>query len=123
MFREVNTGNAPDGSFARLITNVTNLTDNLTTLIEKLGGAIDLYRTLNDLASKIPGLGGFGESQAVLANTPAISPGAAARLNPQVNINVKGAVDPQGTARTVKKVFDTARRTTGLKITAPAGFF
>jgi hypothetical protein len=39
------------------------------------------------------------------------------------NINVRGAIDPQGTARTVTKVLTTQRAITGVKVTAPSGFF
>lgn len=39
------------------------------------------------------------------------------------NVNVRGAVDPQGTARTVTKVLTQQRAISGVRVTAPAGFF
>ena len=76
----------------------------------------------------MPGLGGFGESIATLETardtTNARRLREEARYNPiPIQINVSGAIDPQGTARTVKKVLDTARATTGVRVTAPTGFF
>lgn len=122
LFSEVDAGTAADGSFAKFINDIANIINAVSRFIDTMDRAIARIRDLNAAASRIPGLGGFGESQAVLAQTPQLSPGAAARLNPQVNINVRGAVDPQGTARTIVKTLNTAQRNTGVRITAPAAF-
>ena len=39
------------------------------------------------------------------------------------SINIRGAVDPQGTARTVTKVLTQQRAISGVRVTAPSGFF
>jgi len=40
-----------------------------------------------------------------------------------ITVNVRGAIDPQGTARTVTKVLTTQRAISGVRVTAPSGFF
>jgi hypothetical protein len=43
--------------------------------------------------------------------------------NPPITVNVRGAIDPQGTARTVTKVLTQQRAISGVRVTAPSGFF
>jgi hypothetical protein len=51
-----------------------------------------------------------------LAGTAAQIPGVVRGQGTTVNnYNIKGAVDPQGTARTITKVQNTALKTTGIK--------
>jgi hypothetical protein len=43
--------------------------------------------------------------------------------NAPITVNVRGAIDPQGTARTVTKVLTQQRAISGVRVTAPSGFF
>ena len=53
-----------------------------------------------------------------LSGTPAMNP----KLSNQVNITVQGAIDPEGTARTIQRTLNDSRLRAG-PLTAPAGAF
>lgn len=121
LFDRIDAGTGPESGFTKLI-------NFLTRIVEITDTAIGRISELNRILSNLPGLGGFGESIATLETardtTNARRLREEARYNPiPIQINVSGAIDPQGTARTVKKVLDTARATTGVRVTAPTGFF
>jgi hypothetical protein len=74
--------------------------------IDKIKEAIDFAQRIPVVGNLIPGLpsGVPGKGGTVINN----------------NINIKGAIDPQGTARTITKVTNTAFKTTGISFINPA---
>jgi hypothetical protein len=91
--------------------------DLLTSVTRGIENVIDAYNRLPDLGkfliNPLPDL-------AQLAGNTATALGQAKSAVSNVNINVSGAVDPQGVARTVTKVLGTASKTTGIKVPASA---
>jgi hypothetical protein len=101
------TGAAEGEGFKKLLTVITSV-------ITGLERAIELYNSLPDFGKLL--INPVGQL-APLAGTAAQIPSTIANRGTTVNIvnNVKGAVDPQGTARTITKVQYTALKTTGIK--------
>jgi len=101
------TGAAEGEGFKKLLTVITSV-------ITGLERAIELYNSLPDFGKLL--INPVGQL-APLAGTAAQIPSTIANRGTTVNIvnNVKGAVDPQGTARTITKVQNTALKTTGIK--------
>jgi hypothetical protein len=71
---------------------------------------------LNNLG--FAGVGGIGGTGMNLSGTPAMNP----KLSNQVNITVQGAIDPEGTARTIQRTLNDSRLRAG-PLTGPAGAF
>ena len=108
----------------------------LDSLISKLDTEIRSFGKLNDfltvsgpfsrlgtgIGEAISGnfTGSRAESQALLESIAGNQRGSVVVNN---NVNVRGAIDPQGTARTVTKVLTTQRAISGVRVTAPSGFF
>ena len=61
-----------------------------------------------DFAQRIPVIGN------IIPGLPSGAPGKGGTVINN-NINIKGAIDPQATARTITKVQNTANKTTGLR--------
>jgi hypothetical protein len=112
--------------------------DVLTAINNKIADIINAFAAwTNAIRNTINTLSGLGSSFASAVGIGA--PGAAdqrladiaanqrrAGTQPLVvnnSINIRGAVDPQGTARTVTKVLTQQRAISGVKVTAPSGFF
>jgi hypothetical protein len=96
-------------------TGLKKFIENMTSLLEIVNALIEPFRILAEFSQK------FAETQQ--ANNMAAQAGAAPyqkniidRAIDSVVINVKGAIDPQGVARTVTKVLGTASKTTGIKV-------
>ena len=123
LFGTIDAGTGAESGFARFLSFIESVIRALDTLIRKAQEAADAVRRALDvigLQGPLASVEAAGERfRTNLPNLPSVG---AARA-PQINVNVSGAIDPQGTARTVKKVLDSARGTTGVRITAPTGFF
>ena len=131
LFFAAEDGTGKESGLIRFLELITRIVD----AIDRFIGRIDAFKTkiaeFNDAFNRssigqfVNATGQFAPENAPLQQGRERSGGVTvggARA-PQINVNVSGAIDPQGVARTVKKVFDTARATTGLRITAPTGFF
>lgn len=139
LFDEVDVNTKNDSGFARFIIFITNaLTamNNMITGIDNLIGRLGGLKRAFEIFSG-PGLGALGalvgapsaisnfnqsraQSQDIVASLAANQ--RPANTAPIV-VNVRGAIDPQGTARTVSKVLTQQRAISGVRVTAPAGFF
>lgn len=93
--------------FLDLLTSITNGIDNVISAYNRLPDIGKfLINPLPDLASLVgPATSAVGSVKSAVSN---------------VNINVSGAIDPQGVARTVTKVLGTASKTSGIKVPASA---
>jgi len=93
--------------FLDLLTSITNGIDNVINAYDRLPDIGKfLINPLPDLASLVgPATSAAGSVKSAVSN---------------VNINVSGAIDPQGVARTVTKVLGTASKTSGIKVPASA---
>ena len=74
--------------------------------IQKIQGLIDAVQRYINKLNEIPIIGNLIPDSITGTNR------ASQVTN---NINVRGAVDPQGTARTITRVLNTANRTSGLR--------
>jgi hypothetical protein len=100
------TGAAEGEGFKKLL-------EVITSVIAGLEKAIDLYNRLPDFGKLLINPAG---QLAPLANAAAQVPGVVKGGTTTVNnYNIKGAVDPQATARAIVKVQTTATKTTGIK--------
>ena len=100
------TGAAEGEGFKKLLTVITSV-------ISGLEKAIELYNNLPDFGKLlINPIGQLAPLAGAAAQIPSTVRGGGTTVN---NYNIKGAVDPQGTARTITKVQNTALKTTGIK--------
>jgi len=100
------TGAAEGEGFKKLLTVITSV-------ISGLEKAIELYNSLPDFGKLlINPIGQLAPLAGAAAQIPSTVRGSGTTVN---NYNIKGAVDPQGTARTITKVQNTALKTTGIK--------
>jgi len=139
LFREVEAGTGEGSSFAQFINDLATIIGKIAdairgidNLIERLGGlkrALQIFGGggigfLGGLIGAPSAIGAFNESraqsQSIVSNLAANQ--RRANTAPIV-VNVRGAIDPQGTARTVSKVLTQQRAISGVRVTAPAGFF
>jgi hypothetical protein len=111
-----------DSGFVRFINLLTDMVNGLDNLFGRIDSAIQKFRDFKQafnesligqfatatgqfapeapLSGKILGTAGIRTTQPTTVN----------------NINVKGAIDPQATARAIVKVTNTATRTTGIRV-------
>ena len=100
------TGAAEGEGFKKLLTVITSV-------ISGLEKAIELYNSLPDFGKLlINPIGQLAPLAGAAAQIPSTVRGGGTTVN---NYNIKGAVDPQGTDRTITKVQNTALKTTGIK--------
>jgi hypothetical protein len=107
-----------------LLDSVNDVLGALETLLDlgtRVAGVINEIRSgergnLNNLG--FAGVGGIGGTAMNLSGTPAMNP----KLSNQVNITVQGAIDPEGTARTIQRTLNDSRLRAG-PLTAPGGAF
>jgi len=99
--------NAAEGEgFKKLLTVITSV-------IAGLEKAISLYNSLPDFGKLlINPVGQLAPLAGTAAQIPSTVRGGGTTVN---NYNIKGAVDPQATARAITKVTNTATKTTGIK--------
>ena len=100
------TGAAEGEGFKKLLTVITSV-------IAGLERAIELYNSLPDFGKLlINPVGQLAPLAGAAGQIPSTVRGAGTTVN---NFNIKGAIDPQATARTITKVQNTANKTTGIK--------
>jgi hypothetical protein len=113
-----------DSGFVRFINLLTRMVEGLDSLFAKIDAAIQKFRDFKKAFDESL-VGQFVNATGQFApNAPASDKAkglVGINTQPTVvnNYNIKGAVDPQGTARTITKVQNTALKTTGLR----PGFF
>ena len=81
--------------------------DKILSIIDAIEGAISAYNRLPDIGKLL-----VNPAPQLLSLTPAVKQATGTVVN--IVNNVKGAIDPQGTARTITKVLTTANKTSGL---------
>ena len=81
--------------------------DRILQIIDAIEGAISAYNRLPDIGKLL-----VNPAPQLLSLTPAVKQATGSVVN--IYNNVKGAIDPQGTARTITKVISTANKTSGL---------
>jgi hypothetical protein len=101
------TGAAEGEGFKKLLTAITSIISGLEKAIELYNRLPDIGKFLINPTPDLLNLAGTA------AQIPSTVRGAGTTTNNYYNI--KGAVDPQGTARTITKVQNTANKTTGIK--------
>ena len=100
------TGAAEGEGFKKLLTVITSV-------IAGLERAIELYNSLPDFGKLlINPVGQLAPLAGAAGQIPSTVRSAGTTVN---NFNIKGAIDPQATARTITKVQNTANKTTGIK--------
>lgn len=123
-------GTKPESGLVRFIKFIDGLITKLDTLIARFGSVRDFltvdspfFRLGEAIGESISGnlTGSRSQSQDVLNNIARNQRNTPTIVNN--NINVRGAIDPQGTARTVTKVLTQQRAISGVRVTAPSGFF
>jgi hypothetical protein len=103
---------------------VTNLINAFASWANAIRGTIDQLNRIGTAAGSALGIGNISAADQRIADIAATQ--RRANTQPVVvnnNINVRGAIDAQGTARTVTKVLTQQRAISGVRVTAPAGFF
>jgi hypothetical protein len=115
------TSTGAESGFVRFINLLTGMTEGLNSLFEKLDAAAQKFRNFKQAFDESL-VGQFVNATGQFApDAPASSKAKGlVGINTQKptvvnNYNIKGAVDPQGTARTLIKVQNTALKTTGIK--------
>ncbi len=110
-----------DSGFVRFINLLTRMVEGLDSLFAKLDAAVQKFRDFKQ-AFDDSLIGQFASATGQFAPEASFSDKAKGLvgINTQkptviINNNVKGAIDPQGTARTITKVQNTALKTTGIK--------
>jgi hypothetical protein len=123
---EENTGSkSPFADFLNDITEVLNGLASIIRFIDKIGetwnkisGGMTSFFVDRGIVNQTAG----NPFAAIQSQTPSRVPDRSL-YNQVNNINVRGAVDPQGTARTVTRVLTQQRAISGVRVTAPSGFF
>jgi hypothetical protein len=118
---ELNNATSPESGFVKFVNLLTDTVTAIDKLFEAINKVLGPFKSLLDFSQR------FAETESQRRFDPTLIP----QGNPNsvfnkpaasiVNIynNIKGAIDPQGTARTITKVQNTALKTTGLR----PGFF
>ena len=100
------TGAAEGEGFKKLL-------ETITSVISGLERAINLYNSLPDFAKLLVNpLSAISQIPQDVNNVKGLVKSQPTTVN---NYNIKGAIDPQATARTITKVQNTANKTTGIK--------
>ena len=120
LFTNLDEGTGKGSGFAQFITDVTDIINGIADLIRSLDTGIQKIIEFNNALSRLPlGLGGFGESRAVLEQSRNVVNERRAREEARyspININFNNVVaDPQRTARTVTKVLNTQNKISGTR--------
>ena len=100
------TGAAEGEGFKKLLTVITSVIAGLERAIELYNSLPDFGKLLINPAGQLAPLAGAA------GQIPSTVRGGGTTVN---NFNIKGAIDPQATARTITKVQNTANKTTGIK--------
>jgi hypothetical protein len=81
--------------------------DKILQIIDAIESAIGAYNRLPDIGKLL-----VNPAPQLASLTPAVKQATGSVVN--IYNNVKGAIDPQGTARAITKVISTANKTSGL---------
>jgi hypothetical protein len=110
-----------DSGFVRFINLLTRMVEGLDSLFAKLDAAVQRFRDFKQAFDNSL-IGQFASATGQFAPEASFSDKAKGLVGINtnkptviINNNVKGAIDPQGTARTITKVQNTALKTTGIK--------
>ena len=109
-----------DSGFVKFINLLTRMVEGLDSLFAKLDAAVQKFRDFKKAFDEslvgqfVNATGQFAPENAPLKDFRPFSSNNSQK--PSVIINVKGAIDPQGVARSVTKVLGTASKTSGLKV-------
>lgn len=101
------------GDFVAQLTGAANdkglqgFLDKILQIIDAIESAIGAYNRLPDIGKLL-----VNPAPQLASLTPAVKQATGSVVN--IYNNVKGAIDPQGTARTITKVISTAQKTSGL---------
>lgn len=120
LFKNIDEGTGEGSGFAQFITDVADIINTIADLIRAIDTGIGKIIDFNNALSRLPlGLGGFGESQQVVSKASSALKAKQARDEAKyqpipLTFNINGAIDPQGTARTVTKVLSQQKRITGV---------
>lgn len=123
LFDRVDSGTGPGSTldrFINFIDRVVQALDRAVAAAQRAAQAIQNAINVIGLQGPLAAVERAGE--AFREQTGSLPSVGAARV-PSINVNVSGAIDPQATARTVTKAISTVTSSTGVRITAPAGFF
>ena len=102
------------GEFVAQLTGAANdkglqgFLDKILSIIDAIENAISAYNRLPDIGKLL-----VNPASQLATLTPAVKQATGSVTN--IYNNVKGAIDPQSTARTITKVQNTALKTTGIK--------
>jgi len=128
LFSEVDSGTGTGSGFAQFVNDVTTIINKIADLIRAIDAGIGRLQEFNRILSTAPlGLGGFGESTAILQQTKEATNIRRAREEARytpIEINFNNVVaDPQRTARVITNTLTKQRSISGVRVTAPSGFF
>ena len=110
-----------ESGFVRFINLLTSMVNALDSLFAKIDAAIQKFRDFKKafdeslIGQFVNATGQFAPEAPLAGKVQGL---AGVKTQPTVvnNINVKGAIDPQGTARQIVKVTNTAKKTTGITV-------
>lgn len=110
-----------ESGFVRFINLLTSMVNALDSLFAKIDAAIQKFRDFKkafdeSLIGQFVNATGQFAPEAPLAGKVQGLVGVKTQPTVVNNINVKGAIDPQGTARQIVKVTNTAQKTTGITV-------
>jgi hypothetical protein len=118
-------GTSNDSGFVRFINLLTRMVEGLDSLFGKIDAAIQKFRDFKrafdeSLIGQFASASGQFAPDAPLSGKLLGTVGINRAPTVTNNFNIKGAVDPQATARTITKVVNTALSTTGISFINPA---
>ena len=114
---ELNNATSPDSGFVKFLELLTNTVTAIDNLLESINKVLAPFQSLLDFSQR------FAESESQRRIDPTLIPqgnpnsvfNRPAATVTNIYNNIKGAIDPQATARTITKVQNTANKTTGIK--------
>jgi hypothetical protein len=118
LFTGVEEGTGEGSGFAQFVQDLTDIINKIADTIRAIDRFIEKTKEVNAFLSRVPGLGGFGESQAVLEQARDVTNKRRAKEEAKytpIQINFNNLVsDPQRDARTINKIVTKATTLTGL---------
>ena len=118
LFTGVEEGTGEGSGFAQFVQDLTDIINKIADTIRAIDRFIEKTKEVNAFLSRVPGLGGFGESQAVLEQARDVTNKRRAKEEAKytpIQINFNNLVsDPQRDARTINKIVTKATSLTGL---------
>ena len=120
-----------EGGFTSLLDILIKINEIVANIIAGLGlfprTVAKIYEGLGSIGSRIGQTVGIGDAGAADQRLADIAANQRRRGTQPIvvnnSINVRGAIDAQGTARTVSRVLTQQRNISGVRVTAPSGFF